>query len=299
MKRALILSTALFLALGACGKTADAPAGPAAGAEAPASETPDTGAPEDPVLDPQSLVPDPQETAIEDLPRSIVVDDDLLKADIRFDEAVFSFAPAMAMDVVEDARIRIEAMHEDAAAYKEADPAYFRPYGLKIDWIVSGAAGTLASLEGFYFTYTGGAHGNYLTDGRIYDTLTGDQLRPVDLFADPGAAAEAMAGDVHDAIAREKTLRNGDASRYDQFLGEAQDAVDPSDILKGEVSLIGSDEEGRLGGLVVHFGPYEIGSYAEGAFHIPVPQAAFHEFLKPEFATAFGGEPVDIQRSDN
>ena len=234
-----------------------------------------------------------------DLPRSITVDDDVLKADVKFDEAVFSFAPAISMDVVEDARTRLEAMHEDAAAYKAADPEYFRPYGLKIDWIVSGASGHLAGLEGFAYTYTGGAHGNYMTDGRIYDTITGDQLQARNLFTDPDATAAALADTVYKAIADAKVARNPDMGNYDFFLGESKDAVGVSDILTGEISLVGSTEAGKLGGIAIHYAPYEIGSYAEGAYHIAVPQAAFHDFLKPEYAAAFAGEPAEVKRADD
>ena len=292
MKKALTLSVILLLApvtvLGACGgeNAAETPA-PAA----------DGGDPAGSAVQPEAL-PDPHETDIADLPRAITVDNDLVKADIKFDEAIFGFAPAIAMDVVEDARIRLEAMQSDAKAYKEADPEYFRPYGLKIDWMVSGASGTLAGLEGFQFTYTGGAHGNYMTDGRIYNTLTGDQMRLADLFTDPGAASMALAGQVHRAIADAKVIRAGGTDSYETFLGESADAVTPPDILSGEVSLIGSTEKDKLGGFTLHFAPYEIGSYAEGAYHIDVPQADFHDFLKSEYADLFAGDPATVKRPD-
>lgn len=289
MKKALILSSALLVVLAACGKKdappADPVSGEAAGTDAPA-------------VQPAAVLPDPLTTAVADLPHAITVDDDTLKADVKFDDAIFSFAPAIAMDVVEDARTRLQAMQEDAAAYKEADPQYFRPYGLKIDWIVSGASSPLAGLEGFVYTFTGGAHGNYMTDGRVYDTLTGDQLEARDLFTDSDATAAAIADTVYKAMADAKVARNPDMGNYDTFLGESKDAVGVSDILMGEISLIGSTEPGKLGGLAIHFAPYEIGSYAEGAYHIAVPQAAFHDFLKPEYAAAFAGEPAEIKRAD-
>ena len=297
MKKALILPAAVLMAslamLSACERDEDAPAPESPAAETPASETD----PADPAVQPESLLPDPHETDVADLPRTLTVDDDVLKADVRFDEAIFGFAPAIAMDVVEDARIRLDAMHEDAAAYKEADPEYFRPYGLKIDWMVTGASGHLAGLEGFLYTYTGGAHGNYMTDGRIYDTLTGDQLRFTDLLADPDAAAASLARPIYDGIATEKTVRNGDIGSYEQFLGEVEDALGAAELLTGEVSLVQSTEADKLGGFAVHFAPYEIGSYAEGAYHVTIPQAEFRDFLKPEYTDLFAGEPAEISRT--
>ena len=298
MRHALIFPTVLLLALGACTKAEERPAAPVAAVDNPAiAGDPDPVA--TPAAEPANPVPDPQETDIADLPRSIVVDDDVLKADIKFDDAVFSFAPAVAMDVVEDARIRLDAMREDAAAYKQADPKYFRPYGLKIDWTVSGASGRLAGLEGFIFTYTGGAHGNYMTDGRIYDTLTGDQLRIGDLFVERDKAASALEDPVHKAIAEAKVARNSNPAGYEMFFGESEDAVTVSDILAGEVSLVASTEAGKLGGFTLHFAPYEIGSYAEGAYHITIPQSDFRKFLKPDYMALFAGEPTEIKRPDN
>jgi hypothetical protein len=291
MRNVLILSTALLLASvpSACGQAGQT-------AEVPATDP----QPEDPpVVEPAAALPDPMATRIADLPRSIVVDDDVIKADIRFDEAVFSFAPAIAMDVVEDARIRLDAMTADAEAYKQADPTYFRPYGLKIDWRVTGAAGTLVGLEGFQYTFTGGAHGNYLTDGRIYNALTGDQLRIGLLFTDQEAAATALSGTVYKAIADAKVSRSGKSDGYQMFLGESKDAISVSDILSGNISLIASTEDGKLGGFVLHYAPYEIGSYAEGSYHVTIPQADFHEFLKPEYQSLFAGEPADIDRADD
>ena len=204
----------------------------------------------------------------------------------------------MAMDVVEDARIRLAATQEDAAAYKEADPDYFRPYFLRSDWRLTGAGGGLAGLEGFQYADTGGAHGNYFTDGRIYDTLTGDQLRLKDLFEDPAAANAALEGPVFRALETEKALRTGDTSNLDMLLGEAKDAIG-GDILGVDASLVASVEAGKIGGLALHFAPYDIGSYAEGAYHVTIPQEAFAALLKPHYAGAFGGEPAPLKRPDD
>jgi hypothetical protein len=43
----------------------------------------------------------------------------------------------------------------------------------------------------------------------------------------------------------------------------------------------------------VHFAPYEIGSYAEGAYKAVVPQSVFRDFLKPDYAALFAGGPVN------
>jgi hypothetical protein len=283
MKQVLLLSAALMLAAipGACGQ-----AGETAGA-------PDTAVQ---VAGAQGAPTGPEEISTADMPRALLVDNEALKADVKFEEAIFALAPAIAADLIDDANSRIEVMQEDAEAYKEADPEYFRPYGLKIDWRVTGAAGTLAGLEGFIFTFTGGAHGNYMTDARIYNAETGKRIRAGDLFSDPAAATAALSPDVFDAIASAKAERSGSPDSRDTFLGEVKDALEGTSLLSGEVSLIASTHEGKLGGIVLHYAPYEIGSYAEGAYHITLPQAGFRDLLKPDYAGLFGGEPADLQR---
>ena len=283
MKHAFLLSAILMMAVtpAACGQAGET------------AETPDTVVQ---VAGSGGAATDPQDLDTADMPRFLLVDNETLKADVRFDEAIFALAPAIAADLIDDANSRIEVMQEDADTYKKADPEYFRPYGLKIDWRVSGAAGTLAGLEGFIFTFTGGAHGNYMTDARIYNSETGKRLHAADLFTDRAAATAALSPDVFDAIASAKVERSGSPESHDTFLGEVKDALGETDLLSGEVSLVASTEDGKLGGIVLHYAPYEIGSYAEGAYHITLPQAGFHDLLKPEYQTMFGGAPADIQR---
>ncbi|MEZ5999233.1 DUF3298 domain-containing protein [Hyphomonas sp.] len=283
MKHALLLSAALMMAIlpGACGQAGETDEPPGAAVQ---------------VAGEGEVSHNPEVTSTADMPRFLLVDNDTLKADVRFEEEVFSLNPVIAADLIDDANGRIEAMQEDADTYQASDPEYFRPYGLKIDWRVTGVAGTLAGLEGFIFTFTGGAHGNYMTDARIYNTETGKRLRAGDLFADKAAAITALSPDVFNAIASAKVERSGSPEGRETFLGEAKDALDGTGLLSGEVSLVASTEEGRLGGIVLHYAPYEIGSYAEGAYHITLPQAEFHDLLKPEYADLFGGAPADIQR---
>ena len=292
MKQTLLLSAALLMASlsGACGQ-----AGEAGGtsnsppvAELTGTDTTDGEAQATPAESPEAI--------LAAMPRTIVVDNDVLTADVSIDEAVFSFTPELAQDIVADAQARIDAMLEDAKTYQKMDPDYFRPYAMKIDWQVTGAAGPLAGLEGFIYTHTGGAHGNYMTDGRIYNTQTGERMRIGNLFSDKEAAAAALAPKVYELVARAKTDRSGSPDSYEMFLGESKDAMGVSDVLAGNISLVASTEAGKLGGFALHYAPYEIGSYAEGAYHITVPEADFRNLLKPEYQSLFSGDPAEIQR---
>ena len=235
---------------------------------------------------------------VDDLPRSIVVDEPWLKAEATFDEALFAKAPAIAMDIVEDAQIRIDAMGQDAQDYQKADPDFFKPYVVKIDWSVVAEAGDVMSLEGFVFTYTAGAHGNYFTDARLYDSLTGERIRLSEFFNEPQASVQDHINRVWIGVAEQKILKAGGRGNLNALAGEAQELVSPDMVLAALVSFAPSTEPGKFGGYTVHFAPYEIGSYAEGSYHVTVPQSVFHHRLKPRYANLFGGEPADVVRPD-
>jgi hypothetical protein len=265
------------LLIASCGKTPDAPDTEATqGAERPVGE--------------DHLVVSPE--AVADVPRHLEVTKDYFVGSASFDDALFEIAPDIAATLVEDARARLEAMDADALAYKEADPDYFNPYSLSIQWTLEAAAGDLISLEGFTAAYSGGAHGNYGTDARIYNLRSGKQVSLSDLLTDPaGAMAESLPFVLSD-IAQQRTEKVGGGASAETFRAETADAVSADTILSSEIGLVASTQAGAFGGFVVHFAPYEIGSYAEGAYKAVVPQSVFRDFLKPEYAGLFAGGPI-------
>ena len=56
--------------------------------------------------------------------------------------------------------------------------------------------------------------------------------------------------------------------------------------------FVPSWDGGKIAGLTFVYGPYQLGSYAEGDYRLFVPEFVFAEFLTPEFQPLFGGEPV-------
>ena len=234
----------------------------------------------------------PDAVAVADAPHQIEVSKDHFTGSARVDEALFSVAPDLAADLLADSRVRIEAMDEDARIYKETDPDYFNPYSLSIEWTLVAHAGGLISIEGFTGAYSGGAHGNYGTDARIHDVAAKTDIALGDLLADPEGAMAASLPVVLSEIGRQRAEKAGGGGSADTFRGEAADAISAESILSGEIGLAASNAADRFGGFTVHFAPYEIGSYAEGAYKVTVPQAVFHDFLKPDYAGLFAGEPV-------
>ncbi|KCZ90677.1 DUF3298 and DUF4163 domain-containing protein [Hyphomonas johnsonii] len=273
------------LTLGACsGKTE--PAAPAA-PDAPATNVAATGGAETVVAPPEVPVVQPGPA------HEISVKTDSFTGSSVIDDRLFEIAPKIAADLAYDSRVRIDAMDNDATTYKLEDPAYFTPFSLTIKWSLVAEAGDLISIEGFTGAYSGGAHGNYYTDARIHDVTTGRELTLRDLLTDPVATVSANLPLIYADIADKRVAAAGDAKSREVFRAESADAISDNSILDGEVGLAASTEAGKFGGYTVHFAPYEIGSFAEGAYRITVPQAAFHDGLKPEYRDLFAGEPVD------
>ena len=234
--------------------------------------------------------------SVDELPREIIVDEAYLKAEVTIDEAAFSRAPAIGMDLVESAQIRINAMTQDALEYQKADPEYFRPYGLRIKWDVVAEAGNVMSLEGFHYTFTGGAHGNYFTAGRLYDAVTGEPMRLSMFLREPQATVAAHMDEVWTGIARQKVQKSGNVADAERFRSEAMELISADMVLAGEVNFVPSTVPGKFGGYAVHFAPYDIGSYAEGAYHITIPQSAFKAGVKQQYMALFEGEPTEMER---
>jgi Deacetylase PdaC len=234
--------------------------------------------------------------SVDELPREIIIDEPYLKAEVTIDEAVFAKAPAIGMDLVENAQIRIEAMSADAQEYQKADPTYFRPYGLRIKWEVVASAGNVVSLEGFHYTFTGGAHGNYFTAGRLYNGVTGEPMRLSMFLREPQAAINAHMDNVWTEIARQKVRKSGNVSDLERFRSEAMELVSPDMVLAGDVNFVPSTLPDRFGGYAVHFAPYDIGSYAEGSYHVTIPQSVFRDAVKQQYLALFDGEPVAFER---
>ena len=280
-----MLKLAVSLAMGAliltaCGKKAETP---------DVEPTPATGISGE--AEPASA-PEAEPDSLADVPHKAEVSNEAFVGSVTVGDSLFEVAPALAAELMKDGKGRMEAMQSDAETYKEADPEYFRAYSLSIEWTLAAKAGDLISIEGFTSAYTGGAHGNYGTDARIYDLASGKEVFLRDLLADPDAAMQDALPVVLSEIARLRSEKSGGSGSEATFRGEAADAVSVDSLMEGEIGLVASTEADAFGGFVVHFAPYEIASYAEGAYKVVVPQTVFHQFLKPQYAGLFAGEPV-------
>ncbi len=275
MIRTALASVAVF-SLGGCAYLLDVP---------PAPE----------VIGESVIAPEP-EVQIETkpkLPVRIEQNSEAAFSSAEFPEQLQVIAPLLDARLRAEARMEFEIIELEAQTYKAADPEYFRPYGLGYTWTLHQSVGDLVSLHGLAYYNTGGAHPNYASLGLIYDRASEQDLDLLDLFSDREAARARLVPLVRAEIVAQKRERYADRGMSDiDIIAEVADSLPDSGAWLAQSALAASDDGEAFGGIEVYFSPYELGSYAEGAYKARVSQAAFRDLLKPEYQAVFAGEPI-------
>lgn len=222
----------------------------------------------------------------------------------ELDPAILAFDPELAYSLWKDAKSSLDEMMvqaagdqtmaaEDAAA--SGDPSWFRPYTMEISSKATLVLDDLISVEHFIAQYTGGAHGNYFMGGGLYRKGETQPMKLAELIADEaGFRALVVKGLVAEKISRgwEESEQAVISSELGELLAPSTDYADAFD---GKVVLQGSDEAGLIGGVVVIFSPYEVGSFAEGSYEVLIPAADLAPVLAPDWKDRFGGTPLPLE----
>lgn len=145
----------------------------------------------------------------------------------------------------------------------------------------------LFSLKRASYDYSGGAHGNTLTAGLLWDKALKRQIGLADLFR-KGADLTALDQALCSALNTAKRARAPDSTSL-TFDSEPfscpRVAVTPFVLTAG-------DTAGKAAGLTFLIGPYQAGPYVEGGYEIAIPATAFRSLLATAYAGEFGGRLV-------
>lgn len=144
---------------------------------------------------------------------------------------------------------------------------------------------------------TGGAHPIPIVATFVFDRDAGRMLTLDELFADPGAARNALAAFARAAL--EKQLM-ADAPKPGEGSPEAlrewktnllsmlRDGTQPTAANYAQfVVRAGGDAGAPSPGLTLVFPPYQVAAYVYGTRMVDVPAHVFAEFLAPAYAAAF------------
>lgn len=183
------------------------------------------------------------------------------------------------------AKVQVEASLAAQALKKSGQPVR-GPYEASIEWegvrVGPRYVSAIAKIESF----TGGAHPNHRFEGFVWDRLAERRLETADLLADPTVGSDSMqkfAALVRDAVIamKRERLPDYDPAKDDLFVGEVgTKPFLPDPASYPHVTLAAATETQKGGGFVVHYAPYEVGSYAEGAYEVVIPADVARPLLK-------------------
>lgn len=222
----------------------------------------------------------------------------------ELDPAILAFDPQLAYSLWKDAKSSLDEMMTQAAgdetmAAEESaasgDPSWFRPYTMEISSKATLVLDDLISIEHFIAQYTGGAHGNYFMGGGIYRKGETEPVKLAEIIADEaGFRALVVKGLVEEKISRgwEESERAVISSELGELLTPT---ADYPDIFDGKAVLQGSDTAGKIGGIVVIFSPYDVGSFAEGSYEVLISAADLQPVLTPAWKDRFDGAPLPLE----
>jgi len=267
--RAFLLTAAVAAALSGCNRDADearAPLPPAAGDQSAVVTPADAAAPF--VFESQNAFASVKLT----LPQALRSQPDL-------HARLYSTA-------VRDLRQFTEGAQADRT--EAGGDAGMAPYEKTITYEGALETGKLFSLSRADYDFTGGAHGNTLHAGVLWDKALKRPVEGAALFR-PGADLAALDRALCDAVNAARRARDPQAAI---LTPTSKDWACPRASVTPFVLSAGSTP-GKAGGLAFLIGPYLIGPYSDGSWTITVPQTAFRPLLAPAYADEFAGEPVE------
>lgn len=164
------------------------------------------------------------------------------------------------------------------------------PYEKTITFDGAVETGKLFSLSRADYDYTGGAHGNTLFAGVLWDKALKRPLAAGQLFR-AGADYAALDRALCAAINAEKKKRDPQAVTL--TLSAKADWSCPKAAATPFVLAAGS-VPGKAGGLTFLLAPYLVGPYSDGAWRVTVPQSAIRPLLSPTYADEFADDPTPL-----
>ncbi|EAQ35375.1 hypothetical protein NB311A_17961 [Nitrobacter sp. Nb-311A] len=215
-----------------------------------------------------------------------------IDASVTLDKQIRANAP-LADNLLAEGKHWIEKNRADAAKEFKTSPELFgegRAWTFERSYAqTSNVGGRYVSIVRTDYIYTGGAHPNTLIDTILWDQETKKQISIRPFFketADNGPTLKALRDAAVAAVKAKKKERGIDDSGAINWY----ESVEPTLLKVGAVSLAPSVLAGKSAGLVFHYSPYAVGSYAEGSYTVFVPWEAFRKHLSPQGLEIFGGD---------
>ena len=173
----------------------------------------------------------------------------------------------------------------------------FRPHSLTVSWEHVGPQdGPVRSFLGGYAAYTGGAHPNYRFDMLNWDVEQSAAIGFADLFEDADAARDVLRDALEERLIDAKRERLNDFDISDEKMIETwlRPALEDNTSVFENFTVGRAEGSEMPGGLIYHFEPYVMGSYAEGPYEVAVPAAVFEAELTPRYREVFDTQATTV-----
>ena len=147
-------------------------------------------------------------------------------------------------------------------AWRAKDGLDFHGFQSSTDYKTSGQSPRLLSLTSDAGAYTGGAHGNYGTNGLLWDRQAAKEIKVADLFAEPANRDRLLTQRWCDALNKAREEKRGEPVGGDAMFDECPKL--------DEIALVPTDKDGngRFERFILTASPYVAGPYAEGSYEI-------------------------------
>jgi len=124
--------------------------------------------------------------------------------------------------------------------------------------------GNLASILGYVFSFTGGAHPNHSFFSTNFDTASEDLIKFSDLFDKEKIALDVISKYSVSNIIEQKSERLNEKIAEDEWLIDGAG----SDLKNYSIFVFVPGEDKKIDGIKFIFPPYQVGPYAEGTYEV-------------------------------
>jgi len=164
----------------------------------------------------------------------------------------------------------------------KTDGYEYHSHSLGIVWEVVTQTPRFLSLSSSFYTFTGGAHGNYGFEGLVWDRHAGKRLAATDLFVSRAALKAAVLKPFCAGLDDERRKKGIENPEDETVFPRCVDPV-------GEATtVLGSTNRRQFNRIGFLMDPYVAGSYAEGSYEVTLPVTpAILAAVKPEYRAGF------------
>ena len=165
-------------------------------------------------------------------------------------------------------------------ALRDKEGFEFHGYSSTTDYTTAGQSPRLLSLSVDAAAYTGGAHGNYGTNGLLWDRQAAKEIKVADLFAEPANMDRLLTQRWCDALNKAREEKRGEPVGGDGMFDDCPKL--------GEIAIVPTDMDGngRFDRLTLTASPYVAGPYVEGSYEIELA-------VTPDLIAALRGDSRD------